>query len=303
MSVNRSFDPAAIDHPQLGKLGTGGAGLPFDPLPHLADPGRHAALEVFFRVRATRALRKGNMGTRHGDKELTHGKPHPMARKIRIDEAVTAAMDFYIHRDYAAAKIDNDSPGMAALSAAAWMDRAHWRPLDEIRHGEYGDGPTWFPWNRAQNATAPAPDAILSAVETVAGASADMLTGEGCDDVPGPVVDVPGGPSGRGATNGRMEWRTTVTREWIERGADGELYQCEEREGEWKMRRGRGRKTLLPPCRVNRGMAAPLARYIRQPLPAHRPGDPAGERSMVPHYAADIGEYRAALAAHYAGND
>jgi hypothetical protein len=298
-----TFNPAGIDHPQLGKLGTGGSGLPFDPLPHLADPGRYAALTRFFRIRATRAMRKGGVGTRHGDKALTHGAPHPGARRIRIDECVTAAVDFYIHRDYAAAKIDNDSPGMAALSAAAWMDRAHWRPLDETQFGQKGDGPTWYPWNRARNATAPAPDAILTAVESVEGATADMLTGEGCDDVPGPMVNVPGGPSGRGATDGRMEWRETVTREWIERGADGEAYACEEREGEWKMRRGRGRKRILPPCRVNAGAPAPLARYVRHPLPRRAAVGKAGERCAVLHYAPDVDAYRAALAAHYAGDE
>jgi hypothetical protein len=282
-------DLSGIVHPDLGTLRQGASGAPFDALWYLTCPGRYDALRAFFRKRAARAMRKGKIGTRHGEQELTHGRVGRDARASILEDAVTAAMDMFIHRDYAADGIDNDSPGLAALSVAAYMDRSKWKGMDAIRHGD-GDGPEWYPFNRVRAAACPTPSAILSALETVPDSTADMLTGAGADDVPGPMVNVIGGPSGRGPTDGRMEWRETVTADYIESRPGGAFCRERVREhvtetmGEWKMKRGRGRKAVLPPCRVNAGMPAPLARYVRQPMP----------RQGVPATPGDGTEWRAA---------
>jgi hypothetical protein len=282
-------DLSGIVHPDLGTLRQGASGVPFDALWYLTCPGRYDALRAFFRKRAARAMRKGKIGSRHGDQELTHGRIGRDARASILEDAVTAAMDMFIHRDYAADGIDNDSPGLAALSVAAYMDRSKWKGMDAIRHGD-GDGPEWYPFNRARAASCPTPSAILSALETVPGSTADMLTGAGADDVPGPMANVIGGPSGRGPTDGRMEWRETITADYIESRPGGAFCLDRVREhvtetmGEWKMKRGRGRKALLPPCRVNAGMPAPLARYVRQPIP----------RQGIPAAPGDGTEWRAA---------
>jgi hypothetical protein len=301
-------DLSGIVHPDLGTLSRGASGVPFDALWYLTCPGRYEALRAFFRKRAARAMRKGKIGTRHGDQELTHGRVGRNARASILEDAVTAAMDMFIHRDYVADGIDNDSPGLAALSVAAYMDRSKWKGMDAIRHGD-GDGPEWYPFNRARAASCQTPSAILSALETVPDSTADMLTGAGADDAPGPMVNVIGGPSGRGPTDGRMEWRETITADYIESRPGGAFCRDRVREhvtetmGEWKMKRGRGRKALLPPCRVNAGMPAPLDRYVRQPIPAARPAETAGPRSMVRHMVADKEAYRADLAEYYAGRD
>ena len=115
------------------------------------------------------------------------------------------------------------------------------------------------------------------------------------DDIPGKMVAVPGGPGGRGLTDGKMVPTVRIVREWIERGEP----MAEIVTG-WKMERKRGRARTYGACVVNAGKPAPRNRY-RAPAPGQRTvARDAGPRSMVPAYHPDPEAYRAALAEYYA---
>jgi hypothetical protein len=301
VKVNRL---AGIIHPEYGRADHAPAGIPFDPLWFLTCPGRFKALQRFARKRAAKALRRGQFGTRAGEKECDHsGRVTKEQRESMLDEAVTAYMDFFMHRDYAAAGIDNDNVFGAVMSAAAWLDRARWRHPDTTRHGEREER-GFYPYALP---TDPSPDRIAAAGETLGidpETAAAAIIGTGTDEGDTRrAVGIPGGPSGRGATDGRMVWAETVTRQWIEVDSNGDRTECTETEGEWKMKRGRGRKRDLPAAVVIDSPPADARRYVRHPIPAARPAETAGPRSMVRHMVADTEAYRAELAEYYAGKD
>jgi hypothetical protein len=299
---------AVVIHPEFGSTANPRTGEPFNPLAYFTDPARFRAAQRFARKRARRAWAKGQLGSRSGDAAATHGRLDREGRESILDRAVETYLDFLIHRDYARAGIGSDSPAVALLSAAAWLDRARWRNPDEATHGR---GAAPYPYRAA---AVPSPDAVAVAAESVGvdhATAAVALVGQGTGEgAARRAVAVPGGPSGRGATDGRMEWHEAVTREYVESRPGGAfcrgrlLELVTESVGRWRMKRGRTMKRTLPPTIAIDAPAAAAARYAgpaRPPAPVA--GDPAGERSMVPHYAPDIEAYRAALTAHYAGDE
>jgi len=206
---------------------------PFDPLAYCACPGRFRRLQRYARSRAGRALRKGGIGTRYGEAHATHsGRMTREQRETILDRAAEAYMDYFLHRDYAAAGIGADSPAIAVLSAAAWLDRARWRNPDEARPSD-----AELPYPYAGPKGDPTALRVLTAAESVAVDPADAfqaLTGRGVQEGPGRrAVAVPGGPSGRGPTDGQMEWHAVAP--------------CR---GRWRMKRGRGRAHKYAPSLV-----------------------------------------------------
>jgi hypothetical protein len=293
---------ATFMHPAFGTTANPATGDDaFDPLAYCACPGRFRDVQRFARKRARRAMLRGQLGSRSGDAAATHGRLTREEREAIIDRAVEAFTDFYLHRDYAAAGIGADSPAVAALSAAAWMDRARWRNPDEATHGR---GASPYPYHAAVD---PAPDRIAMAAESVgvdAAVAAVAVVGAGINEGDRRrAVAVPGGPSGRGATDGRMQWHEAITREYVECRPGGAFCRGRVRElvtesvGRWRMKRGRGKARSLPPALAVDAPAAAAPRYTgsaRPPAPVA--GDRAGERCAVLHYAADAEAYRDKLA-------
>jgi hypothetical protein len=267
---------AGVEHRLFGRvLAEPVPGTVFDPLAYLTCPGRYRDVQAFFRSRASRA-------------GIGAGLPRE-TRAAVLDEATMHGMDFFLHRDYEAAGFDADAATAALLSAGRWMDRARWRSIDTGRFGEYtrkGSG-DFALFNRATTAMA-AGDNPATAV--AAAESMGMEWGEvfpAIHEIPGRAVALPGGPSGRGETDGKMV-------------RDGGRIR-------WRMKRGRGRAKTYGPGIVRDSIPTTAPRHNPGPLPARwregndgpiewrRKGEPVA-------YAPDIEAYRAAIAAYRAEN-
>jgi hypothetical protein len=241
---------AGIEHRLFGGIVSAPVpGTVFDPLLYLTCPGRYRDVRAFFRTRAARA----GVGA---------GLPRE-TRAAVLDDAVMHAMDFFIHRDYAKVGFDADAACAALLSAARWMDRARWRSIDETQAGNKprkGTG-DFLLYNRAQ-----ASRVANAAAEFWAAESMGMVWREvfpEIHEIPGEAVEIPGGPSGRGETDGKMV-------------RDGGRVK-------WRMKRGRGRAAKLPACTVRDSVTIPAPRHIPTPTPTRgmpaTPGTESGEGS------------------------
>ena len=243
-------------------------GTVFDPLAYLTCPGRYRDVQSFFRSRAARA----GVGA---------GLPRE-TRAAVLDDATANGMDFFIHRDYEAAGFDADAAAPALLSAARWLDRARWRSIDTGRFGEYarkGSG-DFALYNRATTARAAGdnPATAVAAAEALGMAWGEVFPA--CHEIPGAAVALPGGPSGRGETDGRMI-------------RDGGRIR-------WRMKRGRGRAKKYAPGIVRDSIPTTAPRHVRGPMATGNGGPiewrktPGGPVS----YAANPEAYRAAIAAY-----
>ena len=243
-----------IVHHVLGTLSVEGTpDSVFEPLGWFLDPARFEGACKVWRSRFRRSAVYSSLPVN--------------ARPSREEQAVQDCLTVYTDRNYRKAKVREEQFARAVLGACRWMERAGWVLPSIGGEPRRRDQRKWYPYNRGENARSPSPSAIVVATFNAA-EDREALTGAGCDDVPGPMVAVPGGPSGRGATEGRMVRTERVVREWTERDAEGELQVlCEVITG-WTMERGRGRAESLPDCKVNAGTPAPLSRFIRQTRPA-----------------------------------
>ena len=250
--------------PGLGRVAEPEPGTVFDPLPAFFDPQELPVALAFFRRRASR----DGVGAGLSNDE----------RAAALDEAAQRGLRLFIDRDYSRSGLTAACRVAAYLSAAAYMRRAQWREGSsgrEYDRGRRARGNAAL-FNRAAGSRAGhSPAAIVRAAEGVPG-GLDALTGRGCDDLPGEAVTIPGGPSGRGATDGKIERVETVTRDRIETDAEGRRWQTTETVTGWRMARGRGRASTLPPATVTAGRPAPLARFVRQPLPTLAAWTPDG---------------------------
>jgi hypothetical protein len=262
---------AGIVHRLFGSLTPPPApGTVFDPLAYLTCPGRFRDVRAFLRYRAARA----GVGA---------GLPREL-RAAALDDAAQNGLDFFTARDYAAAGFDADAAALAVLSAARWCDRARWRSIDADRAFENG---ATYPgdyvlWNRAAASRTGNPAAEVAAAETLGMAWGEVFPA--CHEIPGPAVALPGGPSGRGETDGRMI-------------RDGGRIR-------WRMKRGRGRAKKYAPGIVRDSIPTTAPRHNPGPLPARwREGNdgPIEWRKIAGEpvaYAVDPEAYRAALAAY-----
>jgi hypothetical protein len=209
--------------------------------------------------------------------------------------------------DYGALGITADEVVRAILIAYRLARRRFWKDAAEHRDRERERAAqsrgAWFPYNRAQNSRTADPARIFHAADTLGMSPAVILDGAGADDIPGDTVTVPGGPSGRGETDGRM---VCVTIRDVAVNVNGGAF-CRARlelnviETRWRMKRGRGKARKLPPGIVNAGQPANRGKY-RQPAPGPQIAPSvAGERSMIPAMVPDVEAYRAQLAEYYSG--
>jgi hypothetical protein len=273
---------ANVNHRLFGKMVTAPAtGTVFNPRHYLADPGRFKDCLYWWRYKAQRA-------------GVGDGLP-AMLRESALDQAAQDTLQVFLDRDYAEAEITEDEPARAVTGAAAFMRQAFYRLPSE------GDNPRsrrrrlWYPYNRAVNTGTPNPAAIVAATFNATEDRAALM-GD-CDDLPGEPVNVPGGPGGRGLTDGKMIPTVKVVREYVLRGEE-----LAEVETGWKMARKRGRAKTYRPCIVTDGKPMPRNRHWpdARAAAAARQRE-SGERCLVPHYAPDVEAYRAALAEYYAG--
>jgi hypothetical protein len=237
-------------------------GTVFDPLPLFFDPGRFRDILAYFRGRAARAGVGSGLPRDH--------------RAAALDEAAQRAMRLFTDRDYGKMGLMADDAVAATLSAARYMERCGWRDDGETEHRDRPDrGPRAYGnsvlFNRAQATRAGFSPAAIHATARGAAEDTAALVGYGCDDVPGETVDIPGGPSGRGPTDGRMERVENVIRERVETETDTDgkrrRYLVTETVTGWRMNRGRGMAETLPPARANAGRPAPLARFVKAAPP------------------------------------
>jgi hypothetical protein len=277
---------ANVNHRLFGKMITAPAtGTVFNPRHYLADPGRFKDCLYWWRYKAQRA-------------GVGEGLP-AMLRESALEQAAQDTLQVFLDRDYEEAGITEDEPARAVMGAAAFMRQAFYRLPSE------GDNPRtrrrrlWYPYNRAVNTGTPNPAAIVAATFN-ATEDRTALMGEG-DDMPGEPVNVPGGPGGRGLTDGKMILADRTVREWVERDCYGELQEMAEVETYWKMDRKRGRAKTYRACVVTDGKPAPRNRHKPATKPAAGRQRESGERCMIPVYAPDVEAYRAALAEYYGG--
>jgi hypothetical protein len=192
-------------------------------------------------------------------------------------------MDFIIHRDYETAGIDADGCCAALLSAARWLDRARWRSIDASQAGDKprkGSG-DFALYNRAlvSMAAGDNPATAVAAAEALGMAWGEVFPA--IHETPGPMVSLPGGPSGRGETDGKMV-------------RDGGRIK-------WRMKRGRGRAKRYAAGTVRDSVQATPPRYVPGPMPTaadgpiqwRGPAEKVGYAANQETYAADLREYYA----------
>jgi hypothetical protein len=268
-------------------------GTVFEPLNVFLDPGKLPALLKYW---ANRARRDGC-----GD-----GLPRAQ-RKAACENAAQVCLTYLMDADYAALGITADETVRAILIAYRLARRRFWKDAADHRDRERERAAqsrgAWFPYNRAQNSRTADPARIFHAADTLGMSPAVVLDGAGADDIPGDTVNVPGGPSGRGETDGKMVCVTIRDQAVNVNGgafcrARLELNVVETR---WRMKRGRGKARKLPPGTVNAGQPANRGKYS-QPAPGPQiVPSVAGARSMIPAMAPDVETYRAQLAEYYSG--
>lgn len=272
---------ANVTHRLFGKMVNAPAtGTVFNPRHYLSDPGRFKDCLYWWRYKAQRA------GVGDG--------LHAMLRESALEQAAQDTLQVFLDRDYEEAGITEDEPAKAVMGAAAFMRQAFYRLPSEGDNPRTRDRRLWYPYNRAVNTGTPNPAAIVAASFNAAEDRAALL-GEH-DDMPGEPVNVPGGPGGRGLTDGKMIPTVKVVREYVLLGEE-----LAEIETGWKMQRKRGRAKTYRACVVTDGKPAPRNRHKPATKPAQALPRESGERCMIPVYAPDVEAYRAALAEYYAG--
>lgn len=258
---------AAIRHWLFGALAVQPVpGTVFDPRAFFLDPARLEHCLTYWRSRARRDGCGAGLSAR--------------LRESALDQAAQACLSHFMDADYRRLGITADEFARAVLLAYKRCRRAFWndaqgdrdaaRQRRAVRKG-------WRPFNRAQASRTPDPARIVHAADAL-GMDPGTVTGEGiCDEIPGGLVTIPGGPSGRGETDGKM---VNVTLRERVRFIPGGAF-CRERVGlvdietGWRMVRGRGWAQTLPPCTVREGIAAP--RPVFRPAPVPQEGQPRPE--------------------------
>jgi hypothetical protein len=265
-------------------------GTVFEPLSVFLDPGKLPALLKYW---ANRARRDGC-----GD-----GLPRAQRRAV-CENAAQVCLSYFMDADYGALGITADETVRAILIAYRLARRRFWRDAAESKDYDRQRKQTgWYPYNRAQNSRTADPARIFHAADTLGMSPAVVLDGAGAEDIPGDTVTVPGGPSGRGETDGKM---VCVTIRDVAVNVSGGAF-CQARmelnviETRWRMKRGRGKARRLQACTVNAGQPANRGKY-RQPAPGPQTvPSVAGARSMLPGMHPNPEAYRAELAEYYAG--
>jgi hypothetical protein len=265
-------------------------GTVFEPLNVFLDPGKLPALLKYW----------GNRARRDG---CGDGLPRAQ-RRAACENAAQVCLTYLMDADYGALGITADEVVRAILIAYRLARRRFWKDAAESKDYDRQRKQTgWYPYNRAQNSRTPDPARIFHAADSLGMAPDVILEGCGMDDIPGDTLSVPGGPSGRGETDGKMVCVTIRDQAVNVNGgafcrARLELNVVETR---WRMKRGRGKARKLLPCAVNAGQPANRGKY-RQPAPGpQNVTSVAGARSMVPAMVPDVETYRAQLAEYYSG--
>lgn len=250
---------ATIRHWLLGSLAvTPVPGTVFDPVAFFLDPSRLRDILAYWEARA----RRDGCGA---------GLPRAL-RAAACEQAAQACLSYFLAADYRRLGVTGDEFARAVLMAYKQARRRFWRDVDAHRDAERerrAVAKGWRPWNRAQNSRTPDPARIVHAADAM-GMDPNAVDGRGVtDEVPGDLFIVPGGPAGRGETDGRMECVTVRDIVHNQRGgafcaARLELQTTETR---WRMVRGRGRATMLPPCVVREGVPMPRGRFAPGPMP------------------------------------
>lgn len=244
-------------------------GTVFNPAAFFFDPARLPSLLAYWRFRAARA----GVGS---------GLPARL-REAALDAAADACLTHFLDADYKRLGITADEFARAVLYAlrrcrlAFWSDSDGARDIDRARRADRHGG-DWRLWNRAQASRTPDPRRIVHAADAL-GQDATAVDGRGmADERPGRLVSVPGGPSGRGETDGRMRCVTVRDIVHNEFTAAGERLELQTVETRWRMVRGRGKARRLPACTVREGIPAPRPVFrpapVPGPMPSGRPRNP-----------------------------
>lgn len=261
---------AAIRHWLLGALAVRPVpGTVFNPRHFFLDPGRLPAVLGYWRFRAARA----GCGA---------GLPRAL-REAALDQAAQACLTHFLDADYRRLGVTADEFARAVLYAfrrcrlAFWSDADSARETDRERRAERYIG-DYRLYNRAQASRTPDPRRIVHAADAL-GMDATAVDGRGMsNERPGDRVTIPGGPSGRGETDGKM--RCVVTRDRAVNVAGGAF--CRERlalsiiDSRWRMVRGRGKARRLPACIVRDGVPVDRPRFVPSPVPAAGVPQPCG---------------------------
>ena len=264
-------------------------GTVLDPVAVFLDPGKLPSMLKYWQTRA------GRDGC--GD-----GLPKHL-RIAACENAAQVCLSYFLDADYATLEVSADDIVRAILLAYKMAKRRFWKDAHESKDYDRQRKQTgWYPYNRAQNSRTADPARLFHAADAMGLDTVLIVDGAGCDDIPGKAMAIPGGPSGRGETDGKIEHVTT--RDIVFSRAGGAF--CKEREElqtidtRWRMKRGRGKARKLPPCLVIDGKPANRGRY-RQPAAGTMtiPRD-SGPRSMLPAVGPDLDIYREALREYYA---
>jgi hypothetical protein len=264
-------------------------GTVLDPVAVFLDPGK---LPAMLRYWQTRAGRDGC-----GD-----GLPQHL-RTAACEQAAQVCLSYFLDGDYKALGITADEIVRAMLMAFKLAKRRFWKDAHESKDYDRQRKQTgWYPYNRAQNSRTADPARLFHAADSMGLDTVLIVDGAGCDDTPGKALAIPGGPSGRGETDGKIE--CVVVRDIVTSRPGGAF--CQDREElqhtdtRWRMKRGRGKARKLPPCLVIDGQPANRGRY-RQPAPGTMTvARDSGPRSMLPAVGPDPEIYREALREYYA---
>ena len=269
-------------------------GTVLDPVAVFLDPGKLPAMLKYWERRA------GRDGC--GD-----GLPKHL-RIAACEQAAQVCLTYFIDGDYKALGITENEIVRAMLMAFKlakrrfWKDAAGHADAERARRQFARSGGDFNLFNRAQNSRTADPARLFHAADAMGLDTAVMVNGTGCDDIPGKAMAIPGGPAGRGETDGKME--CVVVRDIVTSRPGGAFCQDREElqtiETRWRMKRGRGKAKKLHPCLVIDGQPANRGRY-RQPAAGTMtiPRD-SGPRSMLPAVGPDLDIYREALREYYA---
>jgi hypothetical protein len=269
-------------------------GTVLDPVAVFMDPGKLPSMLKYWQSRA------GRDGC--GD-----GLPKPL-RIAACEQAAQVCLTYFLDADYKALGITADEIVRAMLMAFKlakrrfWKDAAGHADTERARRQFAKAGGDFSLFNRAQNSRTADPARLFHAADSMGLDTVLIVDGAGCDDIPGKALAIPGGPSGRGETDGKIE--CVVVRDIVTSRPAGAF--CQDREElqhtdtRWRMKRGRGKARKLPSCLVIDGQPANRGRY-RQPAAGVMtvPRD-SGARSMLPAVGPDLEIYRAALKEYYA---
>lgn len=260
---------ATIRHWLLGALAVPPVpGTVFNPRDFFLDPGRLPQVLAYWRFRAARA----GCGA---------GLPRAL-RDAALDQASQACLTHFLDADYRRLGMTADEFARAVLYAfrrcrlAFWSDADSAKEIDRERRADRHGG-DWRLWNRGQASRTPDPRRIVHAADAM-GMDPNAVDGRGVtDEVPGPLVVIPGGPSGRGEGDGKMRLVTVRDVAVNVTGPDGERRELSQIDTRWRMVRSRPKAKRLPPCTVRDGVPMPRGRFAPSPVPAavaglHRDG-------------------------------